>query len=48
METQAWMIHWKMTNIAVQSTKYAIRNTGNRWNKDIYSCHFELIIRILK
>lgn len=34
-ETQAWMIHWKMTNIHVQRTKYATRKKGNRCNEMI-------------
>ena len=40
IEIHAWMTHWKMTNIAVHSTKYAIRNIGNRWDKEIYNCKF--------
>jgi hypothetical protein len=40
METQACMTHWKMTNIAVHSTKYAIRNIGNRWKWETYSYKF--------
>lgn len=31
IDTQAWMIHWKRTNIHVHKTKYAIRKKGNRW-----------------
>lgn len=30
IETQTWMIHWKMTYRPVHRTKYAKRNMGNR------------------
>lgn len=29
IETQAWMIHWKTTNMVVHRIKYANRNMGN-------------------
>jgi len=29
IETQAWIIHWIITNAAVHNTKYANLNTGN-------------------
>lgn len=32
---QAWIIHWKITNIPVHNTKYATRNNGNRCKEEI-------------